>query len=77
MNQQQREKFTRDTRALAHKLFDRYDRGATTSVEGVESLSTELIQGLIASHNENSTQYTIKIKDKINLWFHKGLSQRK
>ena len=63
--------FTRATRELANNYRD--NARGNIDVDSVEKLATDLIQGLISAHTKHSTQYTVKIKDRVNLWFVKEL----
>ena len=77
MSPEQKESFTRATRGIAHQRLDigLKDRVGTDDVEGAAS---DIVSRLVTAYHENSTQYTVKIKDKINLWFVEGLvSERK
>ena len=73
MNAIQKESLTRETRALAHDLLSN-EQKRNIDVSSIEALSTRLMQGLIQAHKSYSTEYTIKIRDRINLWFDKELS---
>ena len=73
MDIQQNESFTRATRGIAHKLLSNA-KERVVNVETIEGLSTNLIKSLVKAHKDNSTEYTIKIKDRTNLWFDKEMS---
>ena len=73
MNQNQKEAFTRATRGLANNLL-KGNSERLVDVESIEQIATDIIQGLVKAHKLNSTQYTITIREKVNLWFDKDLT---
>ena len=75
MDQFQKEKFVRDTRGLAHELYG--ELSGRINVDKLEDTANKLIKGLVNAYHENSTQYTVKIKDRTNLWYIKELSAEK
>ena len=76
MNDKQKEAFTKAIKAIARNLnMDARDR--TINVDKIEAYATELVSSLVMAYKEHSTQYTIKIKDKVNLWFDEELTRER
>lgn len=72
MNEVQKADFARETRRLANSLMPE-SRGQI-NVDTIEDLSTKLVQGLVNVYKAHSTEYHVKIREKVNLWFHDGLT---
>ena len=66
MNPAQKEKFTRDTRGIAHSMAEKV--GPVVNVKALEDFSSELIMKINKAHVNNSNECVIKVKERPNIF---------
>ena len=67
MNEQQKEAFTRETRAIANDIDEVACRKMCT-VKDTEALASTIFQKLQCAHKKHYTRYEIKVKPKPNVF---------